>query len=408
MNRLLFPCLLIGAVLSGCAKDKSDEKRELVQVSLTPNQKSLVLSNNAFGFDMFRTINKAENTDKNIFISPLSISLALAMTYNGADGDTKTEMQNTLRFPDLSSDEINGYFQNLSNTLLDLDPTVKLGIANSIWYREEFYVLPDFISINQSYYNAEVKALDFGDPASVNKINGWVATKTNDKIKKVIDEISSDMVMFLINAIYFKGQWTYDFDKDLTVDGPFRLASSGQSTVPFMHQKGTFHYTSNDSLQLVEMPYGQGNFSMVVLLPKQGYSAASLANGLTPEIWSGLLADTASANVEIAMPKFKFEFERKLNDDLIGLGMVKAFGPADFSKINPEADLYIDFVKHNSFVEVNEEGTEAAAVTVVGIVEVSMPPEPTFIPFVADRPFLFAIRETTTNTILFMGKVSSL
>jgi len=408
MNRLLFPTLLISAVLAGCEKDKPAENKELLQVSLTANQKSLVLSNNAFGFDMFRTINKSESSDKNVFISPLSISLALAMTYNGANGDTKTEMQNTLRFPDLSADEINGYFQKLSNTLLDLDPTVKLGIANSIWYRESFSVLPDFLSINQSFYNAEVEALDFSDPASIDKINGWVATKTNDKIKKVIDEISPDMVMFLINAIYFKGQWTYDFDKDQTEEGPFHLSSSEQSTVPFMHQKVTLRYYSNDSLQLLEMPYGQGNFSMVVLLPKQGYSVSALAKGLTPEVWNGWLADTASENVDVAMPKFRFEYERTLNDDLMSLGMVKAFGPADFSNINPTADLYISFVKHNSFVDINEEGTEAAAVTVVGVVEVSFPPAPAFIPFTADHPFIFAIRETTTNTILFMGKVATL
>jgi serine protease inhibitor len=408
MNRLLFPCLIVISVMAGCAKDRPDEKRDLVQVQLTAHQKSLVLSNNAFGFDIFRTINRSERGDKNVFISPLSISLALAMTHNGANGDTKTEMQNTLRFPDFSADEINGYFQTLSNTLPDLDPTVKLGIANSIWYRQDFSVLPDFISINQSYYNAEVKALDFDDPASVNKINGWVATKTNDKIKKVIDQITPDMVMFLINAIYFKGQWTYDFDKDLTAEAPFHLASSEQSTVPFMHQKGTFHYYSNDSLQLLEMPYGQGNFSMVVLLPKQGYSVTALADGLTPGNWNGWLADTARANVDIAMPKLKFEYERILNDDLKELGMVKAFGPADFTSINPDADLYISFVKHNSFVEVNEEGTEAAAVTVVGIAYLTAPVEPVFIPFVADHPFIFAIRETTTNTILFMGKVVSL
>jgi serine protease inhibitor len=405
MNRLFIPILCMMAVMAGCAKDKPEQKKELVQVSLTPNQKSLVLSNNAFGFDVFRTINRSENSDKNVFISPLSISLALAMTYNGANGDTKTEMQNTLRFPDLSEDEINGYFQKLSNTLLDLDPTVKLGIANSIWYRLGFSVLPDFLSINESYYNAEVRGLDFSDPASVEIINNWCATKTNEKIKKVLDDIGPDVVMYLINAIYFKGQWTYDFDKDLTTEGPFHLSTAETSTVSFMHQKGTFDYYSNDSLQLLEMPYGQGNFSMVVLLPKPGYSVSTLADGLTPEIWNGWLADTSKANVDIAMPKFRFEYERILNDDLIGLGMVKAFGPADFSNINPSAGLYISMVKHNSFVEVNEEGTEAAAVTVVEIVEVSMP---SFIPFVADRPFLFAIRETTTNTILFMGKVSSL
>ena len=224
MNRLFIPCLLILALFANCAKDKPAENRDIVQVSLTAKEKSLVSSNNAFGFDMFRTINKSENPDKNVFISPLSISLALAMTYNGANGDTKTEMQNTLRFPDLSADEINGYFLKLTNTLLDLDPTVKLGIANSIWYRDDFSVLPDFISINQSYYNAEVKALDFNDDASVSKINGWVAEKTNDKIKKVIDDISPDMVMFLINAIYFKGEWKYDFNKDHTTQGTFNLS----------------------------------------------------------------------------------------------------------------------------------------------------------------------------------------
>jgi len=391
--------------MAGCTKDKPAENRELVQVSLTPNQKSLVLSNNAFGFDVFRTINRYENEDKNLFISPLSISLALAMTYNGANGDTKTEMQNTLRFPDLSAEEINVYFQTLSNTLLDLDPTVKLGIANSIWYRLGFTVLPDFLSINESYYNAEVQALDFSDPESVNTINGWCATKTNDKIKKVLDHIGPDVVMYLINAIYFKGQWTYDFDKELTTEGTFHTSPSEQNTVSFMHQEGAFEYYVNDSLQLLEMPYGQGNFSMVILLPAPGHSVSALADGLTTETWNRWLADTSKAIVDIALPRFKFDYERILNDDLKELGMVKAFGPADFSNINPDAGLYISMVKHNSFVEVNEEGTEAAAVTVVEIVETSMPP---VIPFVVDRPFLFAIRETTTNTILFMGKVSTL
>jgi serpin B len=408
MKNIFFPALFIAFLFSigACTKDQPAEKRELVQIDLTGTQKSLVMSNNAFGFDMFRAINKEEDPDKNIFISPLSISLSLAMTYNGADGDTKTEMQNTLRFPDLSAEEINGYFQTLCNALTDLDPTVKLGIANSIWYHEGFSVLPDFISINQLYYNAEVRALNFSDPASVKTINGWVASKTNNKIPKVIDEITDDLVMFLINAIYFKGQWTYDFNKDQTAPGTFHLSPVDETTVPFMHRKGTFHYYSDESLQLLEMPYGQGNFSMVVLLPKQGYSVSDLAESLTPEVWNSMLADTASAHVDIAMPRFKFDYERVLNNDLKGLGMVKAFGPADFSKINPLEELYISFVKHKSFVDVNEEGTEAAAVTVVGISTTSAGPEP--VTFTADHPFIFAIRETTTNTILFMGKVTSL
>jgi serine protease inhibitor len=408
MNRTFIPCLIILAMVAGCSKDNASEKKEIVQVTLTPHQKSLVLSNNAFGFDMFRTINN-NDTGKNVFISPLSISLALAMTYNGADGETKTEMQNTLRFPDFSAEDVNGYFQTLSNTLLDLDPTVKLGIANSIWYRQDFTVLPEFVTVNQTYYNAEVQALDFSSQAAVDKINHWVATKTNDKITKVIDAIPDNLVMFLINAIYFKGQWTYEFKKDATADGPFHVTPEMQSTVPYMHQEGTFNYYSNDKLQLVEMPYGQGNFSMIVLLPKSGYSATSLAGELTPETWSDLTDHMEKMNVAISMPRFKFEYEKILNDDLTALGMGRAFTDmADFSKINGTGGLCISFVKHNSFVEVNEEGTEAAAVTVVGIIETSINPEPRVIPFIVDHPFVFAIRETTTNTILFMGKVSSL
>jgi serine protease inhibitor len=409
MNRTFIPCLIILTMTAGCSKDRPAEKRELVEVSLTPHQKSLVLSNNAFGFDMFRTISKNEAANKNIFISPLSISLALAMTYNGANGDTKTEMQNTLRFPDLPADEINGYFHSLSNTLLNLDPTVKLGIANSIWYRQGFTVLPEFVTVNQTYYNAEVEALDFNDPASVDKINHWVATKTNDKITRVIDGISGDLVMFLINAIYFKGQWTFEFKKEATADGPFHITPEMQSTVPFMKQEGTFNYISNDILQMVEMPYGQGNFSMIVLLPKEGHSVSSLAGGLTPEAWSDWMDHMEKTNVAISMPRFKFEYEKMLNEDLTTLGMGRAFSDlADFSRINGSGGLLISFVKHNSFVEVNEEGTEAAAVTVVGVSTTSAGPGPSFIPFVADRPFIFAIRETTTNTILFMGKVSAL
>ena len=412
MKRIILPSLVMMVLFAfaGCTKEITNVRREIVPITLTNNQKALVLSNNAFGFDIFRKINESESADNNVFISPLSISLALAMTYNGADGDTRTEMQNTLRFPDFSADDINGYFQKLSSTLLSLDPTVNLGFANSIWYRQGFSVLPEFISVNQTYYNAEIQSLDFNNHASVNTINHWVATKTNDKITRVLDAITSDQVMFLINAIYFKGQWMYDFDKNATADGTFHLFSAGQSTIPFMHQKGTFSYYSNDSLQLVEMPYGQGNFSMIVLLPANGYSVSSLVGGLMPEIWSNWTDNLSKANVSISLPKFKFEYERKLNNDLSALGMSKAFSPeeADFSKINADKDLYISFVKHDSFVEVNEEGTEAAAVTTVSVAETTIAPEPSFIPFIVDRSFAFAIRETTTNTLLFMGKVVNL
>ncbi len=410
MKTFKIPLLLIVFFsTAACTKEQPAGKRDVIQIDLTKSQKSLVLSNNAFGFDVFRQVNLNETPDKNIFISPLSISLSLAMTYNGAVGETKTAMQNTLRFPDLTADEINLYFQSLSNSLLNLDPEVKLGIANSIWYRKGLTVLPEFVTVNQTYYNAEVQALDFSSSASVGKINNWVAAKTNDKIPKVIDNISDDLVMFLINAIYFKGQWTYEFKKDATAEGPFHETPERQSVVPFMKQEGTFNYYSNDSLQMVEMPYGQGNFSMIILLPANGHSVTDLAVTLTPEKWNEWTDSMVKSNVAISMPRFKFEYEKVLNADLTALGMGNAFSDlADFSGINGTGGLYISFVKHNSFVEVNEEGTEAAAVTVTGISLTSANPEPLFIPFIADHPFIFAIRETTTNTILFMGKVSTL
>jgi serine protease inhibitor len=413
MKRIMIPSLVVMTLLAfaGCSKEESIVKREIVPITLTNNQKALVLSNNAFGFDIFRKINDNERADNNVFISPLSISLALAMTCNGASGETLTEMQNTLRFPDLSGDEVNEYFHSLSNALLNLDPTVNIGIANSIWYRQGFSVLPAFIKVNKDYYNAEAQSLDFDSPASVNTINHWVASKTNDKITKVIDAIDPYQVMLLINAIYFKGQWTYNFDKNATADGVFHLFSTGESAIPFMHQQGTFNYYSNDSLQMVEMPYGQGNFSMIVLLPAGGYAVSTLANCLSPEMWNEWTDNLRQTNVKLSLPKFKFQYERELNNDLIDLGMRKPFSiiDADFTKINAEEDLYISLVKHNSFVEVSEEGTEAAAVTTVAISTTSIgPEEPTFIPFIADRPFVFVIRETTTNTLIFMGKIVKL
>jgi serine protease inhibitor len=402
-------CTICIGIMS-CSKDKRvDSPKAPIQISLSQNQKNLVISNNAFGFDVFKTIMTAEGDSKNVFVSPLSISLALAMTYNGANGETKTEMQNTLRFPTLTSDEINGYFQKLSSALIQIDPKVNLEIANSIWYKKGFSVLPQFIQINQDYYSAQVQSLDFSSPEAVTIINQWASDKTNKRIPKVLDQIDPWDVMFLINAIYFKGSWMYEFEKDGTHDLDFNLSSSSSIKAPLMHQKGSFNYFSNQQFSAIEMPYGQGNFTMMVLLPNNGYSANDIVTNLSSENWNSWINNFSNQNVEITFPRFKFEYERKLNNDLISLGMPKAFSSidADFTMINPDGGLYIDFVKHNSFVEVNETGTEAAAVTIVGIGQLSMPVGPEYKPFMVNKPFLFAIRETTTNTILFIGKVSN-
>jgi serine protease inhibitor len=411
MQRILF-IIIIGAVLSGlnsCSKNKAtDTPKTPGQISLNQHQKQLVVSNNAFGFDIFKTIMKAEGNDKNVFISPLSISLALAMTYNGANGATKTEMQNTLRFPDLTSDDINGYFQKISSALIQVDPKVNLGLANSIWYRNDFSVLPAFIQVNQDYFNAEVQSLDFSSPAAANTINNWVSDKTNKRIPKVIDQINGDIIMLLINAIYFKGSWMYEFEKNGTHDLNFILADASSITTPMMHQKGSFNYFSNEQFSAVEMPYGQGNFTMVVLLPNDSHNTSDIVANLSSENWDSWINNFSKQTVDITFPRFKFEYERYLNNDLIGLGMPKAFssGEADFTNINANGGLYISFVKHNSFVEVNETGTEAAAVTTVAM-GTTAGPNPSYYTFLANKPFLFAIRETTTNTILFIGKVNN-
>jgi serpin B len=353
---------------------------------------------------MFRQINSVVG-EKNLFISPLSISLCLAMTYNGADGETRSEMQNTLGFPDYSTDEINTYFQKLSTTLVGIDSRVIFDIANSIWYRKGFYVLPEFINVNRTFYNAEVDSLDFNSVDAVPTINNWVAEKTHDKIDKVLESIDPDQVMFLINAIYFKGQWRYEFDKSNTHNEIFHLSSAEQISTPTMHQETTLGYFCNEQMRAVDMPYGQGNFSMMVLLPNEGFQPDDIIRELTPENWTSWTAGLHETDVEISFPRFKFKFDRELNSDLINLGMIKAFSPneADFTKINPAGNLYIGFVKHFTFVEVNEQGTEAAAVTVTGMETTSAGGGATN--FVVDRPFVFVIRETTTNTIIFIGKM---
>jgi serine protease inhibitor len=411
--KTLSSLLLIAGILTGlysCSNDKGPvTPKTPVQISLNQHQKDLVVSNNAFAFNIFKTIMSAESNDKNVFISPLSISLALAMTYNGANGDTKTQMQNTLQFPDLSTEDINGYFQKITTSLLQVDPKINLRIANSIWYEQSFSVLPAFIQVNQDYYSAQVQGLDFNNPASVNTINKWVSDKTNSKIPKVIDQIDPQTIMFLINAIYFKGNWSSEFDKNGTHNLSFTLSDASTISTPMMHQKGSFNYFSNDQFAAVEMPYGQGNFTMLVFLPNEGQGTNDIVTSLSADNWDSWLNNFSKQTVDITFPRFKFEYERFLNDDLISLGMPKAFSPieADFTNINSNGGLYISYVKHNSFVEVNETGTEAAAVTTVAIGATMVGPNPTYYTFLVNRPFLFAIRETTTDAILFIGKVSN-
>jgi len=372
---------------------------------LSGGEKALVKAGESFGFELLREIVSAEN-DTNVFISPLSVSMALAMTYNGANGATEEAMQQTLGLAGLSRAQVNESFLSLIELLSQLDPKVQFLIANSIWYRQGYTVLPEFVSLNQKYFQAEVNGLDFNDPGAPAVINGWVDLHTQGKIDKIIDQIGRDVMMYLINAIYFKGTWSYEFKKESTTDDWFAQDSSRKLPCKMMRQSNDFSYFENESLQAIDLPYGDGQFSMTVFLPKVNTSVDALIASLDEAKWAEWTAAFHKATGVLYLPRFKLEWELVLNDVLKAMGMSVAFGSqADFSRMMQGVQLFISMVKHKTFVKVDEEGTEAAAVTVVEMSRTSAGgPSAEFVMRV-DRPFLFMIREHHSQTVLFVGKI---
>jgi len=367
---------------------------------LTKSEADLIFSDNKFGFKLFKEIVYYDR-DKNVFISPLSVGLALGMTYNGAGGSTREAMYATLELQDLTLQEVNEAYQSLMELLLNLDPKVQFEIANSIWYHQNFSVEQEFIDLNKTFFNAEVTSMDFSDPGAPSIINGWISDNTNGKIKEMIDRIDPLTVMFLINALYFKGTWTYEFDPEDTRDGLFNLSDGSQKPCKMMTQEASFYYNRNENFHIIDLPYGVGDFSMTIFLPETGVSADDVISLFDQENWDQWMNSLAQNNRRLYLPKFKLEYKLTMNDVLKALGMEVAFsGGADFSGINPNADLFISRVLHKTFVDVNEEGTEAAAVTVVEMYQSS-----TALEMRVDRPFVFVIREKYSGTILFMGKI---
>ncbi len=409
MKRLIYliaTTALIFAVVTCTNCPTTPGNREVRE--LTSVEKALVEADNNFGLKIFREINKAEK-DKNVFISPLSISMALGMTLNGANGETKEAMQTALELAGLSDQQINENYQSLIDLLVGLDPKVKFQIANSIWYRNDFAFKESFININKQYFYAKVAGLDFTNPQSANIINSWVEDNTNGKIKKIVDQIEPQIVMFLINAIYFKGTWTYEFDKNQTQDDSFHLPDGSEKTVPMMELSRKLAYYESDEFQAVDLPYGDGLFSMTIILPAPHINVNDFLMRLSAENWNLWTGSFSEKKGTLFFPRFKLEYEKLLKDVLKSLGMAIAFDQdqADFTRMFDKVsdmNLYIDKVKHKSFVEVNEEGTEAAAVTSVEIGMTSVGPGASFVMRV-DRPFIFAIREHHSGTILFIGKI---
>ncbi len=372
-----------------------------VERPLSQQEKSLVATDNAFGIRLFQEINQTQ-ADTNIFISPLSVSMALGMTYNGSAGTTEEAMRTTLGFGDMSKEEMNASYRSLIDLLQALDSSVIFEIANSIWSRAGFSVKQGFIDINRQFFDAEVQELNFSLPSAPGTINDWIADKTHGKIDNVITSIPPETMMYVINAIYFLGFWRTQFDPNLTADESF---ASPVGSVPcrMMHLESRLRYYETDTFQAVDLPYGKDKYSMTAVLPKSGFAVDSLISYLTPEDLITLNTLFVEQDVILSFPKFKLEYEIELKDVLIALGMGVAFDPsyADFTQINSRGDLYISGVLHKTFVEVDEEGTEAAAVTVVELGRTSIGGKR----FSADHPFLFIIRDNHSGTILFIGKI---
>jgi serine protease inhibitor len=397
---VLLACLCIGFMQ--CSTRSVPTKHQTTQ-ELTISERQLVESDNQFGLKLFKEIIKEEK-DKNVFISPLSVSMALGMTYNGANGETQEAMQKTLGLDGLTIQEVNESYKNLIELLTGLDPKVKFQIANSIWYRQSISAREEFINLCKKYFDALVTGLNFDDPAAADIINAWVKENTNGKITEIVDSpIDLLTVMFLINAIYFKGTWTYQFDEDETKDDWFRLPDGTKKPCKMMEQRGFYKYFESEDFQAVDLPYGDGDFSMTIFLPYWNVDIDSLIEKFDQENLSYWLSCFSSDSGDIYIPKFTLEYELKLNDALKALGMGIAFtSAADFSKMYENVTVWIDQVKHKTFVEVNEEGTEAAAATVV---EITYGPGPPGFWMRVDRPFIFVIRENKSQTILFMGKI---
>ncbi len=408
MNRILL--LLLPFLLFACedatttvAPPAQEPELKELDCGQSPELCAFNVSNNAFGFRLMRELHR-EQPDENIFISPLSISTALSMTANGANGQTFEEMMSTLGYADFSLEAVNQHYELLLGNLPVMDQDVDVGLANSIWYRENYPVLPNFLEVNQTHFDSEVREADFSDPATKDAINGWVNDKTKGLIDKIIEKIPGNVVMYLLNAIYFKGSWKQEFDPERTQEAPFFLADGRQKSVDMMHNGGIWlPYLETEQYQAVDLAYGDSIYSMSLILPKEGNSLGTLITQMENRDWQEWANGFETDSIYFAMPKFEMKYEKELKGPLTELGMGRIFnsGAADFSSMVAGGGVWVDKVKHKSFIQVDEKGAEAAAVTSVVVVE-STPD----IPFaVFNEPFLFVIRENRTGAVLFVGKM---
>ncbi|XMB66335.1 serpin family protein [Mycoplasmatota bacterium zrk1] len=402
MNKILtmFFLLVLSSTLIACEK-------ETVPLNEGVKNPLVTEGNSEFAFDIFRELNN-DDYNENIFISPFSISSALAMTLNGAVGDTKDSMQTTLQLKDINIEDMNNGFAYLNHMLTNLDDDVEINIANSLWVKDEFTMNKQFEFDIKSNFNANATLLDFEDDKSVDVINEWVSDKTNDLIDEIIIGIDPYAALILLNAIYFNGSWQDEFDPSKTQSRDFTTIDKNVIQVDMMNRTDEIGFYEDSEITAVKLPYGDGSISMYCVLPNGNEDINSVIREMNVDKWNDLRNEmNYFYEVTLELPKFKMEYGiKELNDALINLGMDVAFDErAYFPDLieGMEDNLYINAVNHKAVVDVGEGGTEAAAVTSVVTAPGASPIEIEERTFIANRPFLFIIGDEEGN-ILFMGK----
>jgi len=411
---ILFALLYSGCELQSSAdEDRHDgeifERRELPR-ALSSEESTLVYGAGTFGFDLIHNLLK-NNPDESHLVSPLSILMAYGMTLNGAGGDTRSQIEEVFGLHEMTRDEINEASLDLIDLLINFDDYVRFNIANSIWYRDSFEVEQEFLDINSHYFDAVIEAADFDDPDTVIRINEWVNEKTEGLIEEIVEgPIDPLTMLYLINTIYFNGEWTVQFDPGNTETQPFHKPDGSAVDAEMMRLDfvQNMEYTSGEGYEAINLYYGDAGYVMTLVLPDEGTNLAEWVQNLTWNDWKILTENFSRVTLNLEMPKFEMEYEiDKFADVLQNMGIVDAFDDSlsDFSGINPgQDDLHINETRHKTFIRVDEAGTEAGAATSVGIGIVSLPPT---IDLRFDRPFFHVIREIESGTILFMGTMTN-
>ena len=421
MNLWAVVALITALTVTGCGNDDNDnasdqsevvnptpqpgDEKEIDYIELTRAEQQLVTGSNDFAFNLFR---QARYSQKSTVLSPISITYALGLLNNGAAGQTQRQICQVLGFSDTGADGINAFCQKMLTDAPRLDKQTKVLIANAIFMNKPYKLLPDFVQKASDCYDATPETRDFNDGKTLGVINQWASDHTEKMIEKALseDEFRVDAVSYLLNAIYFKGTWTRQFDKGETKDETFH-ATTAEKKVPMMHQNHTFNYNENDLCQVLCLPFGKALYCMTLLLPHEGKTIDDVLPTLTADTWQRQYSYLGSAIVDVKLPRFESNTDKGLVDVMRQLGMTDAFNPymADFSAFC-YAPTYISLMKQVARIKVDEEGSEAAAVTVIGMETTSAGErqEPRRVDFHATRPFLYVISELSSGAIFFIGQ----